>query len=88
MKKFKYLSVPDGIIPAMLQNALTAIAPILGYIFKTCLRLSHIRVLGRKVTYMRKAVRTTLSKDYRPISLSIFLLKGLLMLKSELYSLR
>lgn len=34
---------PEGIIPAMLQQASTAIAPILGEIVKGRLHLSHIR---------------------------------------------
>ncbi|XP_058978632.1 uncharacterized protein LOC109613882 [Musca domestica] len=72
---------PDGIIPAMLQHASAEIIPVLEVIFKACLRLSHIPLLWREVTvtYIPKAGKPShvLPKDYRPISLSSFLLKTL-----------
>jgi ribonuclease HI len=72
---------PDGVIPAMLQNALGRVTPWLVDIFKGCLRLGFIPTIWRRVRaiFIPKAGKSGHSgpKDYRPISLTSFLLKTL-----------
>ena len=71
----------DGVIPAMLQHALNKITPWLLDIFRGCLRLGYIPTEWRRVrvVFLPKAGRSGHSKpgDYRPISLTSFLLKTL-----------
>ncbi|XP_055842523.1 uncharacterized protein LOC129909468 [Episyrphus balteatus] len=72
---------PDEIIPAFLQNALNVIVPWLRVIFTSCIKLRYVPMSWRKVkvVFIPKAGKPTHStaKDYRPISLSSFLLKTL-----------
>lgn len=69
----------DGIFPAMLQNTKEILLPLLTEIFKATLRLGYVPTKWRevRVVFIQKAGRTchSLAKDYRPISLSSFLLK-------------
>ena len=70
---------PDGIIPKMLQETLDCILPWLEEIFKACLNLGHIPDSWKlvKVVFIPKVGRRghESAKDFRPISLSSFLLK-------------
>ena len=72
---------PDGIFPALLQNSSTAVMTLIVDIFRGCLKLRHIPYGWRevKVIFIPKAGKAGHSKpkDYRPISLSSFLLKTL-----------
>nr|AMS38355.1 hypothetical protein [Bactrocera tryoni] len=71
----------DGIIPAMLQNALCLSVPWLKAIFRGCLKFSYVPHSWReaRVVFIPKAGRNnpTYSKEFRPISLTSFLLKTL-----------
>jgi len=79
-KNFKYPG-PDGLFPAQLQRTLDISLPCLTAIFHGCLALNHIptRWLDVKVIFIPKAGKPshTNPKDFRPISLSSFLLKTL-----------
>lgn len=72
---------PDGIIPKMLQVTASRIAPLLVAIFRSCIRLGHIPTSWNKVkvVFIPKAGKANhcRAKDFRPISLSSFLLKTL-----------
>lgn len=72
---------PDGIIPAMLQYSKDIILPSLMNIFEACIRLEYVPKKWKmvRVTFIPKAGKTshTTPKDYRPISLSSFLMKTL-----------
>ena len=72
---------PDGIIPADLQNNIDLLLPWLMKIFKACLQLSHVPSIWTtyKIVFIPKGGKTshTKAKDFRPISLSSFLLKTL-----------
>ena len=69
----------DGIIPKMLLEILGVIAPMLTKLYRKCLYLCVILTLWKqvKVVFIPKAGKTNHSKakDYRPISLSSFMLK-------------
>lgn len=72
---------PDGIIPKMLQSAEDIINPWLCIIFRSCLSLNYIPESWSqvRVVFIPKAGRRSHenAKDFRPISLSSFLLKTL-----------
>lgn len=72
---------PDGVFPAMIQHSLDELMPCLMEIFKTSLQFGYVPKLWRevKVVFIQKAGRAchSVAKDYRPISLSSFLLKTL-----------
>lgn len=72
---------PDGIIPAMLQQSLCSVVPHLVSIFSDCLRTGYTPSKWKevRVVFIPKAGKPNHStaKDYRPISLSSFLLKTL-----------
>ena len=72
---------PDGIYPKLIQEVLTELIPWLMDIYISSLKLGYIPVAWRKVkvVFIPKAgkISHTTPKDYRPISLSSFLLKGL-----------
>ena len=72
---------PDGIFPAQLQNSLEYIMPWLDAMFYGCLSINHIPTKWRetKVIFIPKAGKASHAnpKDFRPISLSSFLLKTL-----------
>ena len=71
----------DGIIPAMIQKASGSVVPWLVILFKSCLLENYIPKAWRevRVTFIPKAGKSGHShpKDYRPISLTSFLLKTL-----------
>jgi ribonuclease HI len=70
---------PDGIVPAELQHVSDYIAPWLYKLFTSCVNLAYIPMKWRetKVVFIPKAGKSshTSPKDFRPISLSSFLLK-------------
>lgn len=70
---------PDGIYPALLQEAGESLNQILVNIFRACLALGHVPKNWRmsKVIFIPKAgkIQHTTPKDFRPISLTSFLLK-------------
>lgn len=72
---------PDSIYPIMIQKIQDEIAPILKSIYEACLRFSYVPLSWRRVnvTFIPKPGRISHStaKDFRPISLSSFLLKGM-----------
>ncbi|GBP08776.1 Retrovirus-related Pol polyprotein from type-1 retrotransposable element R1 [Eumeta japonica] len=72
---------PDGIIPADLQHNMDVIIPWLLEIYGACLLWSYIPVEWTRsnVTFIPKGGRSSHmeAKDYRPISLTSFLLKTL-----------
>lgn len=72
---------PDGIIPIMLQKSKNFITPHLTQIFRNCLSRGYVPNKWKevRVTFIPKAGKTTHAapKDFRPISLSSFLLKTL-----------
>lgn len=72
---------PDGIFPAMLQHTVNSITPWLKAVFEACLITGYIPERWRevRVAFIPKAGKPshTTAKDYRPISLSSFLLKTL-----------
>lgn len=69
----------DGIIPMMLQKADKIIAPYLSSIYKDCLKFNYIPTSWKvvKVVFIPKAgkLNHSAAKDFRPISLSSFVLK-------------
>lgn len=69
----------DGIRPIMLQKTLRHIAPWLVSIYRSCLWLGYVPIAWRevRVIFIPKAGKASHSaaKDYRPISLSSFMLK-------------
>ena len=71
----------DGIVPKMLKTCSEFLGGILEIIYKDCLTLNYIPLSWRKskVVFIPKSGKTNHStaKDYRPISLSSFLLKVL-----------
>lgn len=71
----------DGLRPIMLQKALEHITPWLVLIFRSCLWLGYVPLAWRevRVVFIPKAGKAghTVAKDYRPISLSSFMLKTL-----------
>ena len=81
IKSFQPFKAPgvDGIIPAQLQNSLCVSCDWLKVIYEGCFKLNHIPRCWRvtKVVFIPKAGRSShvLGKDFRPISLSSFLLK-------------
>lgn len=72
---------PDGIFPALLQQAGPIAINLLKDIFRACLLLEHVPINWRtaKVVFIPKAgkIQHSSPKDYRPISLTSFLLKSL-----------
>lgn len=70
---------PDGITPKMLQTTADIIVPLLTNILSSCINLVYIPQAWRevKVVFIPKAGKTNhwTPKDYRPISLSSFVLK-------------
>jgi hypothetical protein len=69
----------DGIFPALLQEGQEAVIPYLVRIFHACLFTGYVPAIWRqvKVLSIPKHSRDSYStpKDYRPISLTSFLLK-------------
>jgi hypothetical protein len=69
----------DGIFPALLQQAWVVVIPYLVRIFCACLATGYISAMWRqiKVVFIPKTSRNSYSwpRDYRPISLTSFLLK-------------
>ena len=70
---------PDGIIPKMLQTTVEKVTPLLVKIYRNCINLEYIPKAWRdvRVVFIPKAgkVNHCTAKDYRPISLSSFVLK-------------
>lgn len=70
---------PDGIFPAELQHVSDYIAPWLHKLFTCCIKLAYIPLKWRetRVVFIPKAGKSSHinPKDFRPISLSSFLLK-------------
>jgi len=75
---YKSLGV-DGIFPALLQQAQEVVIAYLVSIFRACLATGYVPAIWRqvKVVFIPKPGRSTYSgpRDYRPISLTSFLLK-------------
>jgi hypothetical protein len=69
----------DGIFPALLQQAQEVVIPHLVRIFRACLATGYVPAIWRQVkaVFIPKPGRNTYSgpRDYRPISLTSFLLK-------------
>ena len=69
----------DGIFPALLQQAREIVIPRLVRIFRACLATGYVPAIWRqvKVVFIPKPGRDSYSgpRDYRPISLTSFLLK-------------
>jgi hypothetical protein len=69
----------DGIFPALLQEGQEVLVPYLVRIFCACLATGYVPATWRqvKVVLIPKPSRDSCSgpKDYRPISLTSFLLK-------------
>jgi len=69
----------DGIFPALLQKGREVVIPYLVRIFRACLATGYVPAIWQqvKVVFISKPGRNTYSKprDYRPISLTSFLLK-------------
>jgi hypothetical protein len=69
----------DGIFPALLQQAREVLFPHLVRIFRACLATGYVPAMWRqvKVVFILKPGRNSYSgpRDYRPISLTSFLLK-------------
>lgn len=69
----------DGVMPAMLQNSRRSILPLLVGIYRSCLLAKYLPRKWRevRVVFIPKTGKTghNSPKDYRPISLSSFLLK-------------
>jgi hypothetical protein len=68
-----------GIFPVLLQQAQEVVIPYLVRIFCACLATGYVPAIWRqvKVVFIPKPSRNTYSwpRDYRPISLTSFLLK-------------
>ena len=71
----------DGIFPAFLQKSREFVIPHLVRIFRACLATGYVPAIWRqvKVVFIPKPGRNSYSgpRDYRPISLTSFLLKTL-----------
>jgi hypothetical protein len=69
----------DGILPALLQNAQEVFIPYLVRIFRAYLSTGYVPAIWRqvKVVFIPKSGRNSYSRpiDYRPFSLTSFLLK-------------
>jgi hypothetical protein len=69
----------DGIFPALLQEGWEVLVPYLVRIFRACLATDCVPAMWRqvKVVFIPKSGRDSYGgpKDYRPISLTSFLLK-------------
>jgi hypothetical protein len=69
----------EGIFPALLQQAREVVIPYLVRIFRACLATACVPAIWRqvKVVFIHTPGRNTYSgpRDYRPISLTSFLLK-------------
>jgi hypothetical protein len=69
----------DGIFPTLLQEGLEVLVPYLVRIFLTCLATGYVRTIWHQVqvVFIPKPGRNSYGgpKDYRPISLTSFLLK-------------
>ena len=69
----------DGMFPALLQEGRGIHIPYLVKIFRTCLATGYVPAMWRqvKVVFIPKPGRSSYSgpKDFRPISLTSFLLK-------------
>jgi len=69
----------DGIFPALLQKGREVFIPYLVRIFHACLATGYVPAIWRqvKIVFIPKPGRNTYSgpRDYRPISLTLFLLK-------------
>jgi hypothetical protein len=69
----------DGMFPALLQKAWGVVIPYLVRIFRACLATGYVPAMWRqvKVVFIPKHGRNSYSgpRDYRPISLTSFLLK-------------
>lgn len=69
----------DGIIPKMLQLSIKEITPLLVRVYKDCLKIGYVPESWRKVKviFIPKPgkIGHSVAKDYRPISLTSFLLK-------------
>ena len=76
--QFKSTGV-DGIFPALLKQAREVVIPYLVRIFRACLATGYVPAMWRqvKVVFIPKPSRHSYSgpRDYRPISLTSFLLK-------------
>jgi hypothetical protein len=71
----------DGIFPALLQEGCEVLIPYLDKIFRACLATGYIPVIWCqvKVVFIPKPTRDSYGgpKDFRPISLTLFLLKSM-----------
>jgi len=71
--------VVDGIFPALLQEGREVVIPYLVRIFRACKATGYVPAIWRqvKVVFIPKPRRNSYSgpRDYRPISLTSFLLK-------------
>jgi hypothetical protein len=71
----------DGIFPVLLQQAREAVIPYLVRIFRSCLATGYFPAIWQqvKVVFIPKPSRNSYSgpRDYRPISLTSFLLKAM-----------
>jgi hypothetical protein len=69
----------DGIFPALLQEGQEVLIPHLTRIFRACLAMGYVPLSWRqvKVVFIPKPGKSSYSgpKDFRPISLTSFLLK-------------
>jgi len=69
----------DGIFPALLQEGREVLIPYLVKIFRACLATGYVPAIWRqvKVVFIQKPGRNSYgrTKDFRPISLTLFLLK-------------
>jgi len=69
----------DGIFPALLQEEREAVIPYLVRIFHACLSTGYVPAIWRqvKVVFIPKPSKNSYSRprDFRPVSLSLFLLK-------------
>ena len=77
-----YKSAGDGnIFPALLQQGIDIILPLLVELYKACLTFGYVPMTWRtaKVTFIPKPGKASYldAKSFRPICLSSFLLKGL-----------
>ena len=81
MKQFQPFKSPgaDGIYPALLQSGLEILTPHILRLYRASLAMGHIPEVWRhiNVVFIPKAGRTVYAtpKDFRPISLTSFLLK-------------
>jgi hypothetical protein len=71
----------DGIFPALLQQPREVVIPYLIRIFRACLATGYVPAIWRqvKVVFIPKPGRNSYSepRDYRPISLTLFLLEAM-----------